>query len=123
MLNARFSLVVCALMVLYSLDLRAETPLRDPTKPFDHVVKSKAATAKQLRFSLDSILVSSQRRRAIVNGVNLGLGDVIAGMRVQKIEADSVLLANAQDSVELRLRDMNVKKARRPGGLAMRKKQ
>lgn len=79
--------------------------VRDPTTPLGHVATNATASgAKQ--FSLNSILISPQRKLAIINGSTLREGQTVPGtgnVKVQRISAQAVVLQQADQTWVLRL--------------------
>lgn len=77
-------------------------PLRDPTRPYR---ASAATTMASPRFSVNAIIVSADRRVAIVNGRRVGIGGSIDGATVISIEKDELVLAKDGRRITARLRD------------------
>ncbi|WP_062065482.1 hypothetical protein [Cellvibrio sp. OA-2007] len=98
----------CLCAVLLSVDLIAEpatADVRDPTMPLGHVAVNASGAAVQL-FTLNSILISPQRKLAIINGKTLREGQLIPGsanVKVQRISAQVVVLQQAEETLVLRL--------------------
>ena len=63
--------------------------LRDPTRPY---VASEGSVAGTPRFAVNAIIVSTERRVAIVNGRRVGVGAVVDGATVIAIEKDHLIL-------------------------------
>lgn len=102
-------------LLLFSLGLLsinawpAAVSLRDPTRPLGHYSVSKTATQK---LQLNSILISSERKLAIINGQQLRENDVIkdsAGIRVKRIQANEVVLQQGEKTWRLSLNAMSVR--------------
>lgn len=77
--------------------------LQDPTKPLRY--KSKTLTAN---YNLQSILMSSERKRAVINGQQLQENQLIynsGGVKVIKIEPYRVLLQQGEKRWALTLRE------------------
>ncbi len=98
-----FHLLVCllSLLTICSLPVRAiETTvmidgvvLNDPTRPVGwQPGRVTAAPFQKPAVSLDSIIYSSQRRVAVLNGKTLAEGQQSGGVKVVKIEQRRVLL-------------------------------
>lgn len=79
---------------------QAGTPLHDPTRPSNHV---NFDAASHNGWQLDSVLISSHRRVAIVNGEIVAPGDQLAGYTVKQILPDSVLLTGLEGPLKLTL--------------------
>ena len=67
----------------------AEEPLRDPTRPY---TAAEHRAASPPRFVVTAIIVSDDRRVAIVNGRRVGVGSPLAGATVIAIEKDQLVL-------------------------------
>lgn len=79
--------------------------VRDPTTPLGHVATS-ATTRGAQQFALNSILISPQRKLAIINGSTLREGQTVPGtgnVKVQRISAQAVVLQQADQTWVLRL--------------------
>ncbi len=80
--------VIMALTLASALGL-ADEVLRDPTRPYT-AVEQRAAAAP--RFVVNAIIVSADRRVAIVNGRRVGVGSSLSGARVIAIDRDQLVL-------------------------------
>jgi MSHA biogenesis protein MshK len=82
-------------MVLCLLALCAQAQTPDPTKPLNYTAAagSVAGTAQET-INLTSILISSDRKVAIINGQVLQESQTLKGIgaQVKKIDADAVTL-------------------------------
>lgn len=67
----------------------ADEALRDPTRPYT-AVEARAAGAP--RFVVNAIIVSDDRRVAIVNGRRVGVGSSLSGAQVISIDKDQLVL-------------------------------
>ena len=67
----------------------ADEALRDPTRPYT-AAQQRAATSP--RFVVNAIIVSDDRRVAIVNGRRVGVGSLLGGARVISIDKDQLIL-------------------------------
>lgn len=76
--------------------------LRDPTRPYE---ASAVATTASPRFSVNAIIVSADRRVAIVNGRRVGIGGSIDGATVISIDKDQLVLTRNGKRITARLRD------------------
>lgn len=68
---------------------RAEEALRDPTRPY---AAAERVTASSPRIVVNAIIVSDDRRVAIVNGRRVGIGSSIGSATVIAIEKDQLVL-------------------------------
>lgn len=110
-----FKLIVgsfCLLMSVYTCAQEADLPdVRDPTAPLNYGGVGTAQKSDQ--FALSSILISPQRKVAIVNGSALREGQMVPGsndVRVQRISTQAVVLQQADKTWVLRLSPSVVKK-------------
>ncbi|GAB4350697.1 MAG: hypothetical protein Kow006_13730 [Gammaproteobacteria bacterium] len=86
--------------------------LADPTRPADYRKSAPAPSAPALpALKLTSIMISPERRIAIIDGRLLRPGSVHKGLRVVSIERDRVRLEGAAGSVTLQLLPTAVKRA------------
>ena len=76
--------------------------LRDPTRPY---VASKSRVVAAPRFAVNAIIVSAERRVAIVNGRRVAVGDSVAGARVIVIEKDHLFLEKDGKRIRATLND------------------
>lgn len=85
--------------------------VRDPTAPLNYV-STKVANG-QVGFTLNSILVSPQRKVAIINGSALREGQIVPGsndVKVQKISSQAVVLQQTNKTWVLTLAPSVVKR-------------
>ena len=68
---------------------QADEPLRDPTRPYS---PSQDVHASSPRFVVNAIIISPQRRVAIVNGRRVTVGDSLGGATVIAIEKNQLVL-------------------------------
>ena len=80
--------------------------LSDPTRPPDF----SGATAKKVKFHLNSTLISSARKIAIVNGQAVAKGDTVDGAKVLLIEKDLVKLEKAGQLIELKAKRASIRR-------------
>lgn len=88
----------------------------DPTKPdnfFDPGLVSNPLVVDEkdnTRLALTAIFINKNRKIAVINGVLLKEGEVIAGKKVQEITESKVKLIEKKDVLELRLPNYSIKK-------------
>jgi MSHA biogenesis protein MshK len=105
----------CLCAALFSSQVVAEpntSDVRDPTMPLGHITASASGKAVQ-QFTLNSILISPQRKLAIINGNTLREGQLIPGsanVKVQRISAQGVVLQHADEIQVLRLSPSIIKR-------------
>lgn len=79
--------------------------VRDPTTPLGHIAPSARGSNAQA-ISLTSILISPQRKLAIINGATLREGQLVPGsgnIKVQRIAAQLVVLQQGDRTWSLSL--------------------
>jgi MSHA biogenesis protein MshK len=87
-------------------DGKAEKILRDPTAPLGHAAAASGKAATHSDYTLDSVLISAQRKHAVINGITLREGQIIpgsAGIVVKRISAQTVVLQQDAKTWALRL--------------------
>lgn len=80
--------IALTLISASSLSL-ADEVFRDPTRPY---TASERSAASSPRFVVNAIIVSDERRVAIVNGRRVGVGGSLDGATVIAIETDQLIL-------------------------------
>lgn len=91
-----------ALLVCAAGPCCADEVLRDPTRPYKASVPAAKAAAP---FSVSAIIISADRRVAIVNGQSVGVGGSVYGATVVAIEKDYLILDRNGKRITARLRD------------------
>lgn len=106
-------LVSIVLMVLTTSSLWA---WHDPMQPQggNQPVSASVVTIEN-KLKLSTILVSPQRRVAVVNGQPLQVGGQIAGYRVDAINENDVVLSGGGKQQRLQLATVNLSKTVRSG--------
>lgn len=107
-----------ALLALPALATAADE-VRDPMQPTwlrGGNSPAQSVQSPRQRFSVDTIVVSPERRVAIINGRSVGVGEWINGAKVLKIDPDAVTLEldGARFTIALAITD--IKKTSRHGG-------
>jgi MSHA biogenesis protein MshK len=77
--------------------------LVDPTRPPMSVAKPGAVEEAPPATQLQSILISSRRRIAVINGNTVALGDMIGEARVVKISETEVVLKTGEETEVLKM--------------------
>lgn len=72
----------------------------DPTRPLGKVVGVQSRSAV---LQLNSILISSGRKIAIINGKEVEVNDRVGGARVTEIHADRVVVYRQSEEIVLKL--------------------
>lgn len=84
-------LALAAGLLAAALMARADDPYRDPMRPYTPPVAAPGAS-EPVRYHLSSVLISAQRRVAVINGRVCRVGDRVAGAEVLAIERERVHL-------------------------------
>ncbi len=103
-----FTVILLILISLSSSSVLAAT-LQDPTQPADATVAP--IISGQAGLALTSILISPQRRIAIINGQVVKAGDMIADMKIIQIERNQVRLQGEEGEITLQLISQEIKRA------------
>lgn len=106
-----YKLLYSLLLILITFPVFADAEkLRDPTMPMGQQAASQHPAAVALH--LNSVLISSQRRVAVINGQALRQGEEIkgSGFRVVSIKTNSVTVQSNNATRVLSLIDSKVKK-------------
>ncbi len=85
----RFALT--AGLLAAALIARADNLYRDPMRPYSPPAAA-AGASEPVRYRLSSVLISPQRRVAVINGRVCRVGDRVAGAEVLAIERERVHL-------------------------------
>ena len=92
----RYAPILAALICAVTAATGTAQTLRDPTRPPAASAKGAAGRIEQSGWILQSVLISPERRYAIINGEVVALGGSIAGAE---------LVAVAEERVTLRTRE------------------
>lgn len=108
-------LIQLLVLLLSSTALLAqeEKLLRDPTTPLGHKVIAGKTNAAASEYELNSVLISSQRKLAVINGQTLREGQEIpgsAGVHIKSISAQRVVLQQVNKRWELSLTPTTIRK-------------
>jgi len=85
--------------------LAQELPLRDPMQPQQTIATPGARGSAPRRFELTAVLVSRDRKVAVVNGRVYREGDVVDGAEITRIEPQAVHLRRGSEDTVVRLRN------------------
>jgi MSHA biogenesis protein MshK len=81
--------------------------LRDPTRPPANALGTAkpvaAKPASRNRLVLQTVVISEQRRTAVINGRVMSVGDTISGFTVAKIREAEVVMKGSKGTRTLRL--------------------
>ncbi len=102
-----------AITALLALLLAGETaasaaPLGDPMRPY-YLGTSRTVTEAKTAWQVQSILISPERRIAVVNGKSLAVGDSIGNATVTAIEPYVVTIEHQGKQTQLLLTPKSVK--------------
>ena len=97
------SYVLVLFTVFYSIVSSAQ--LQDPTRPPDYstVSAQKEAVDATTAWTLSSILISPERRVAIINGSAVQVGDSVGDVKVISIDSAEVLILQGNKQIALTL--------------------
>lgn len=120
-------ILAMALMMTLAAAAHAQrgSALADPTRPPD--IRPEAAAAEPEGPRLQSVLISSTRRAAVISGVNVALGGRFGDSTVESINEAAVVLKYADRKETLYLipgmgkRERRSGAAARPGSMALEK--
>lgn len=94
---------LCAALSCYLISSNASgAELRDPTRPYRAVAPGASVPAG---FSVNAIIISAERRVAIVNGRRVGIGGVVDGARIVEINRDHLILQKDGKRITAALRN------------------
>ena len=83
--------------------LAADPPLGDPMRPYSPASSAAESQRAARPFTLSGVLISPQRRVAVINGTLYREGDTVNGARVVRIESNSVQLRRGTEVLALQL--------------------
>lgn len=95
-------MLVLLLLICSSNLCFGEEILRDPTRPYK---KSEYIAAETPRYVVNAIIVSADRKVAIVNGRRVGVGASVGGALIVAIEKDQLILEKNGERITARLND------------------
>lgn len=117
-----FKLIASVLLVVIQVIVPANTyaqdnarqPGRDPTRPLGYqLVAGKTSVVKEAELKLSSVLISAQRKLAIINGQSLREGQTIPGTQgvvLVGIYPRGVTVAQGERRWELKMAPSVIKK-------------
>lgn len=82
-------IIIATMLIVVANSCLGADFMRDPTRPYS-VREQTAATAP--RFLVNAIIISPERRVAIVNGRRVGVGDSVGNATVIAIEKEKMIL-------------------------------
>lgn len=107
-IRVRFLRVIAMLVAGFGAPIQAaEQPLADPTQPLNFQASTRAAVS----YHLNSVFISEQRTRAIINGQLVGVNDQVGQAKVLEINPSSVVLHTPEGRKTLQLHK-TIKRAR-----------
>jgi MSHA biogenesis protein MshK len=112
-LNKKVLLGSLATLLLGSVMPLVAAALEDPTRPPDFVGVANGAKQSQVpTWQVSSILISKDRRMAVVNGKTVRQGDQVDSARVIRISPIAVTLRSSVETFTVKLLPAQVKSAR-----------
>lgn len=107
-----------ALLALVALTAQAAEVFNDPTRPAQEYLPTvlRASAVSESALLLQSILLSPQRKVAIINGRAVMVGDRIQGYQLQSLDNRSATLKNTHGVITLQLLPV-IRSERAPAGL------
>lgn len=104
--------LVCVFGLVFGGAAFGESPLADPTRPgVSPAGEAKVRVEKADALTLNSTLVSPQRRVAVINGQVMQKGQMVAGATLVAVEPGFVLLHRGGEKIRLTLMTDTVKRA------------
>jgi hypothetical protein len=101
--RAAIALGFLALAPLHA-PLADELPLKDPMRPYAQAEPQGPRDTGPRRPRLSAVLISSERRLAVIDGKFYREGEEVGDARLMRIEADAVHLRRGTEDFEVRLR-------------------
>jgi MSHA biogenesis protein MshK len=98
----RAALLLGILMPLH-YSAAEEPPLRDPMRPYEQAQIPDARGNQPRRIALTAVLISAERRIAVINGKFYREGESVDGAQITRIESESVRFRRAGQDIEVRL--------------------
>jgi hypothetical protein len=74
-----------------------DVPLRDPTRPYEAQPATDARGSAAHRLELSAVLISPQRRVAVINGKLYHEGELVDGATISRIESQAVHLRRGSE--------------------------
>lgn len=104
-MSERHLTIVLLTLLAGASTVAQEPPLHDPMQPFEYLPTPGAVErAGPQPLELTAVLVSSQRRVAVINGAIHREGDWIAGAQITRIEPQVVHLRRGSEDFVVRLK-------------------
>lgn len=98
-----------AIGLILSAQAGAVGALSDPTQPADYGVPASGGAARARGPVLQSTFVAPDRKRAVIDGRSVGVGDTVNGARVVDIRPYEVVLRQGGRETSLRLMPQLIK--------------
>ena len=108
---------ICLLLVLAGATSAAEdeAPLRDPMRPFEPGPQTYDTAPAIQRMALTGILVSENRRIAVIDKQLYRVGDRVDGAEIIRIDPGSIRIRRGADEQQITLRDERTLPVRNDG--------
>jgi hypothetical protein len=101
-LMLRFALT-CAPLLAYAADIGVPDPTRPPPQAIPQPASAATDALPPAEPVLQSILVTSKGKSAMIDGIRYKIGDTVAGLRLVAISSSEVLLDDTGARKTLRL--------------------
>jgi type II secretory pathway component PulC len=95
-------LIVLSLFVIGTYSVRA-VAAQDPMRPPSWMTGSSKTKVRDERLNLQQILISNDRKSAVINNKLVNEGDIIKGAKVKKIDRERVIVMRSGRRQILRL--------------------
>lgn len=98
-------LIICSSVAMTAMG----ESLRDPTQPLGY----RVASSNPVRLNLNSILISEDRKLAVINGTQLRENETVPGSGgtvLRRIEPGSVVVQQGDKSWRLRLSNQSIRR-------------
>ncbi len=89
--------ILCGSVLVAAIVQGEDRPIRDPMRPYSPPVTAGTDGSVSRDVSLTAVLISSERRIAVIDGAFYRVGDEVAGARIARIEARSIHLARGNE--------------------------
>jgi MSHA biogenesis protein MshK len=90
-------------VLLFAAVARAQGDLPDPTRPEVAPAAAAEPEKRAARFELGAVLIGSERRVALINGVAVAVGESVDGAEVLAIQPGRVRIRTSEGEQELSL--------------------
>lgn len=114
------ALVMAPGATLLAAEEDGSATVHDPMQPSwlrgTSEARRQAARPVRQRYAVDTIVVSPERRIAVINGQSVKVGDRVDGAKVMRIDPDAVTLDRNGSRITVSLAVSDIKKETNDGG-------